>query len=74
MGVRINLPESAWKQVCDQAGREWRTPQQQAEYLILRALGWHWPPEDEQDAPEPSAGMSVPAQRRQPVREGGGAS
>lgn len=71
MGIRIELPQDAWERVCEQADREWRTPKQQAEYLILRALGWELPPlpVDQTDQPAPS-----PAQPRQPAREGGGAS
>jgi len=57
MGIRIELPPAIWEQICDQAGREWRTPKQQAEYLILRALGWEWPPSE--DAP-PSAAKPAP--------------
>lgn len=50
MAIRIELPLGAWEQVCNQADREWRTPKQQAEYLILRSLGWEWPRAD--DAPD----------------------
>jgi len=66
MGIRIELPQDAWERVCEQADRERRTPKQQAEYLILRALGWELPP-----LPV-DAGAPVPAQPRQPAREGGG--
>lgn len=44
MPVRIDLPESAWNALLDQADKEWRTPKQQAEYLIMRALGWEHTP------------------------------
>lgn len=46
MATRIELPPAVWEQICDQATREWRTPKQQAEFLILQALGWEWPPAD----------------------------
>ncbi len=69
MGIRIELPQDAWKRVCEQADREWRTPKQQAEYLILRALGWELPPlpVDQTDQRAPSKSP------RQPAQEGSGA-
>lgn len=67
MSVRIELPQDVWRQVCEQAEQEWRTPKQQAEYLILRALGWELPPLEQDDQPTPSK------PRRQPAQEGAGA-
>ena len=43
MGIRIELPKPVWEQVLNLADREYRTPKQQAEYLILRALGVELP-------------------------------
>lgn len=59
MAIRIELPPVIWEQICDQAGREWRTPKQQAEYLILQALGWEWPP-SEDAPPKPPTKASAP--------------
>lgn len=53
MAIRIELPPSIWEEICNQAGREWRTPKQQAEYLILRALGWQWPLAGDSTATKP---------------------
>lgn len=55
MAIRIELPPVIWEQICDQAGREWRTPKQQAEYLILRALGWEWPPSESEEPAKPTS-------------------
>lgn len=77
MGIRIELPQDAWAQVVEQADREWRTPKQQAEYLILRALGWELPPlpVDQTDQRAPSAGAPPPSKPpRQPAQERSGAS
>lgn len=43
MGIRIELPKPVWEQVLYLANRDYRTPKQQAEYLILRALGVELP-------------------------------
>lgn len=67
MGIRIELPKDAWERVCEQADREWRTPKQQAEYLILRALGWELPPLTADQSRQPAP----PHQRAQ---EGSGMS
>lgn len=61
MGIRIELPKDAWEQVCAQADREWRTPKQQAEYLILKALGWELSPTDNPTAKPPANVRAFPA-------------
>lgn len=61
MPVRIELPESAWDALLDQALREWRTPKQQAEFLILKALGWELPPAPSKTRTEKASVIGVTA-------------
>lgn len=65
MAIRVELPPEVWDEVCALAVREWRTPKQQAEYLILQALGWKWPPADDapqSTKPKPAKTSAVSAQ------------
>ncbi len=71
MAIRIELPPVIWEQICDQAGREWRTPKQQAEFLILQALGWEWPPSE--DAPPKPPTSTPPTKASAPGASGGAA-
>ena len=56
MGIRIELPEPVWEKLLEEADREYRTPKQQCEYLLIRALGFEFPlgkfVEDEDQPPE----------------------
>lgn len=56
-----------WNRLSDIAHRERRTPKQQAEFLILRALGWELPP-----LPT-DAGATLAPTGQEPAREGSGA-
>lgn len=44
MRVQIRIPDDAWEKLSELAYSERRTPKMQAEYIILRALGWQHPP------------------------------
>lgn len=39
MRMMIELPESAWRRIREDAGRERRYPRQQVEHVVLTALG-----------------------------------
>jgi hypothetical protein len=66
MRVQIRLPERAWEQLSDLAYRERRHPKQQAEYLILRALGVELP--FGEDAPQGAQEREITA--KQQIQEG----
>jgi hypothetical protein len=68
----VVFSDAQWNRLSTIARREHRSPKQQVEFLILRALGWELPPlepgESESQRDPSAGGPPVPA----PAGEGGG--